>query len=289
MNTTIVLLLFLAGAGVPTTTDCDEADNQPQWAEDDNCQREKRIKLIENGTDDLTVEGLITKGDLEILQGNLIAQAALIQALQDSLTAQAALISDQTMLIQTFQDVIDFYMLSAEDAFVTKGDLATLKDNMTTTGTQLTNLQNKAQKSAICGASSKSESSLTQISRLIWPYDVTGFGTATTSEMNYWTGIYTVGTTGVYAITVSGNTLVDHENTIRVFLWYNDDIEHDQMIRTYTNGIQIRETQSTTRFKKLYEGDRVGVTFKLEGLPQYLRDISAFNNVEFCVELYQAL
>jgi len=83
---------------------------------------------------------------------------------------------------------------------------------------------------------------------------------------------------------------VDHENTIRVFLWYNDVIEYDQMIRTYTNGIQIRETQSTTRFKKLYEGDRVGVTFKLEGLGQDLhRAETALNNVEFCVELYQAL
>jgi len=214
MNTTIVMLLFLAGAVVH--------------------------------------EAIGAETELEILQSNLTEQAALIQALQGNLTEQAALIQ-------------------------------ALQGNMTTTGTQLTNLQKKAQKSVICGARTK----WVDNNKKINGYTVTAFGTATTSEMD--DGIYTVGTTGVYAITVSGNTLVDHENTIRVFLWYNDVIEYDQMIRTYTNGIQIRETQSTTRFKKLYEGDRVGVTFKLEGLPQYLRDISAFNNVEFCVELYQAL
>jgi len=287
MNTTIVLLLFLAGAVVPTTTDCDvEENNQPQWAKDNNCQREERIKLIENALKDApTADAYVTKGDLEILQGNLTAQSAIIQALQDNFTAQAALVSDHhTMLIQTFQDATDAFMLLIEDANVTKGDLEILQGNMTTTGTQLTNLQNKAQKSVICGARTKVTKTDDGVKRFqINSYDdVTAFGTATTSEMD--DGIYTVGTKGVYQITVSGDTVVRAGNTIRVFLKYNDSQEHDRMIYTYSSGIKIHDTASQTRFKKLNKGDRVGLYYKEEGTGG-----NAFNNVEFCIKLYQAL
>jgi len=131
MNTTIVMLLFLAGAVVHetigdstdgTTTICDNENNKPQWHTDTNCQREARVKTIEDTKINATVAA--TKQELETLKD-------LIEELAEKLvTQQEELLETKTTLSTTNGDLSD----TKKELSATKEVLSATKEYLTPVG-----------------------------------------------------------------------------------------------------------------------------------------------------------